>query len=64
MMYEFEGMVKFGKGWQPFRKVVEGKSEGHAVHKLYSLFGSLNGLKRSAVKIEKIVEVKEDAKHG
>ncbi len=56
--YEFVGEVSFRGHREKFSKVVEGKSESHALHKLYSLFGSHNRVKRSAVKV---VEVKE---HG
>lgn len=57
MRFVFEGKVNMGKEWRKFRKEVEGKSKGHALQKLYGLFGSLNGLKRSQVKVENIKEV-------
>jgi len=54
--YVIKGEAAFRKGRFPFVKVVEGKSLNHALHKLLSLFGSLNGLKRSAVKVKEVEE--------
>ena len=56
MMFEVSGYLKALK--RPFKKVVEAKGKEHAKHKVLSLFGSNNGIKRSQIVIEKIEEVK------
>jgi len=54
MMFSAEGTIRVGKEERKFRKSVEAKSEKDAENKIYALFGSQSGLKRSAVKIGKI----------
>ncbi len=49
-------IIKGVAGGKPFTKEVEAKSENHAIHKVYSLFGSHNGLKRTQITIEEVRE--------
>ena len=51
------GTIKAGGGSQPFEKVLEAMSEKLAREHTYALFGSNAGLKRSAIKIEKVEKV-------
>ena len=53
--FKVEGYLK--KLDRPFTKVVEAKSIKHAIEKVYCLFGSHNGLKRSFIKINKVNEI-------
>ncbi len=53
-MWSVFGKIKLGKGERKFSKQVEAKSERDAREKAYSLFGSLNGVKRSCVSIERV----------
>ena len=59
MMFQAEGKIKMGEEERSFRKKVEAKSEKDAVNKIYSLFGSVSGVKRNNIKIEKIEKVGE-----
>ena len=45
------GTIGSGKTGRPFEKLVEVASEKMAREKVYSLFGSNGGIKRSAIKI-------------
>lgn len=54
MMFSAEGKIKMGQEERPFKKTVEAKSEKDAENKIYALFGSQSGIKRSAIKIDKI----------
>ena len=56
MKFIVKGEVVFGKNKLPFTKEVEAKSKNMAVHKVYSLFGSNNGLKRERVIIKEVSE--------
>ena len=58
MKYSVSGKMKLGPEERKFAKKVEAKSENDAKEKLYSLLGSVNGLQRSMIKIEKVEEVK------
>lgn len=48
------GKIVLGKSERTFKKSVEAPSESAAKHKAYSLFGSVNGVKRNKIKIEKV----------
>lgn len=54
MEFTFKGIAKFGKEKMAFTKKVVAKSKKHALDKLYALFGSLNGIKRSLIKVESV----------
>jgi len=54
MMWSVYGKLKLGKSERKFTKQVEAESENHAKEKTYSLFGSMNGVRRSSVRIERI----------
>ncbi len=58
MKFIIKGSIVFGKGRRSFKKEVEASSENLAVHKVYSLFGSLNGVPRSKISIESVEVVK------
>ncbi len=49
-------------GERPFKKEIEAKSEEHAKDKVYALFGSHNGLKRTKIKIKEVKKLGEE--HG
>ncbi len=54
--FEVSGFIK--KLNRPFKKVVEAGSENFAVHKVLSLFGANNGVKRSQIVVESVKEMK------
>ena len=54
MMWSVFGKIRLGKSERKFSKQVEAKSERDAREKAYSLFGSMNGVKRSGLVIERI----------
>ena len=54
MMWNVSGKLKLGKGERKFTKTVEAESENDARQKTYSLFGSMNGVKRACVQIERV----------
>lgn len=54
--YTFEGMIKFKSNKFPFKKVVLGESEKHALDKLYALFGAKNKVKRTLIEIKSVKE--------
>lgn len=51
MKFKIKGKVLFEK-WQNFEMEVNGNSENHAKHKIYSCLGGSNSLKRNKIKIE------------
>jgi ribosomal protein L20A (L18A) len=53
MEFIVKGRIRFGDGEEKkFEKKVDAKSEKDARERVYSLFGSLNGIKRGRIKIE------------
>lgn len=58
MKFIIKGLVVFGNRKRPFKKEIEASSENLAIHKVYSLFGSLNGVKRSKIDIKSIEVIK------
>jgi len=51
-----EFIIKGVAAGKPFTKKVEAKSKNHAIHKVYSLFGSHNGLTRKQIEITEVIE--------
>ena len=58
MKFIIKGSITFGKEKRSFKKEIEASSQNLAVHKLYSLFGSLNGVPRSKISIESVEVIK------
>ena len=58
MKYSVTGKMKLGSEERKFEKKVDAKTENDAKEKIFSLLGSMNGLQRSMITIEKIEEVK------
>lgn len=58
MMKNFvvKGKFKAGLTWEKFTKRIESQNEKNAQDKVYSIFGSKHGIKRSQVEIESIAE--------
>lgn len=56
MEYKVSGKISLGRETRTFTKVVEAPSENAAKEKVYGLFGSVNGVPRGKVKIEKVEE--------
>ncbi|MBI2079939.1 50S ribosomal protein L18a [Candidatus Micrarchaeota archaeon] len=54
--FSISGSINIGS-IRPFTKEVDAATENAAKSKLYALFGSNNGIKRSKVKIEKIEQL-------
>lgn len=54
MEFKVSGKITLGSQERSFTKVIEAESENKAKHLTYALFGSVNGVKRSKVKIEKV----------
>lgn len=57
-MFNVSGKITLGKVERVFSKQVEAESESMAKHKTYALFGSVSGLKRNMVKIDKVEKAK------
>ncbi len=55
--FSINGKITLGKEVRTFSKELEAESEGDAKHKTYALFGSVNGVKRNKIKIEKVAKV-------
>jgi large subunit ribosomal protein LX len=51
-----KGKFKAGTNWENFTKNVESQNEKNATDKVYSVFGSKHGVKRSQIQIESIAE--------
>ena len=51
-----KGKFKAGSNWENFTKKVESQNEKNAIDKVYSVFGSKHGIKRSQIQIESIAE--------
>lgn len=51
--------MQLGSEKRKFSRTVEAKSENDARDKIYAIFGSLNGVQRSMISIEKVEGVKE-----
>ena len=51
-----KGKFKAGNTWENFTKKVESQNEKNATDKVYSIFGSRHGIKRSQIQIESIAE--------
>ena len=54
MMLNVIGNIKLGKAQRKFSKSVEAATENAAKDKVCALFGSVNGVRRSNVKIETV----------
>ncbi|WP_406600981.1 50S ribosomal protein L18Ae [Methanolobus mangrovi] len=54
--FQVKGTFKAGVGWEKFTKIIESQNEKNALDKVYSLFGSKHGLKRSLIKIDSVNE--------
>lgn len=50
------GKFKAGNTWEKFTKKIESQNEKNATDKVYSIFGSKHGIKRSQIQIENITE--------
>ena len=54
--YIVKGKFKAGNSWEKFTKKIESQNEKNAMDKVYSVFGSKHGIKRSQIQIESIAE--------
>ena len=54
MEFTVNGTIMLGTEQRTFSKKVEAASENAAKQKVYALFGSVNGVKRNRIKIEKV----------
>jgi ribosomal protein L20A (L18A) len=52
--FNVSGKITLGREERPFSKKVEAESGNAARHKAYALFGSVNGLRRNKIKIDKV----------
>ncbi len=59
MKFSVMGNIKLGAEKRNFVKTVEAKSENDAKEKIFSMFGSMNGIQRSMIAIEKVEQAKE-----
>ncbi len=51
-----KGKFKAGNTWENFTKKIESQNEKNATDKVYSVFGSRHGIKRSQILIESVAE--------
>ncbi len=51
-----KGKFKAGNTWENFTKKTESQNEKNARDKVYSVFGSRHGIKRSQILIESVAE--------
>ncbi len=56
-VFNVSGKIMLGREERTFSKQVEAESENAAKHKAFALFGSVNGVKRNKIKIEKVEKV-------
>ena len=54
MEYKVSGRISLGREERTFTKTVEAPSENAAKQKTYAIFGSVNGVKRNKIRIEKV----------
>jgi len=54
MEYKVSGKITLGRQERSFTKTVEAPSENAARHRTYAVFGSVNGVTRGRIKIEKV----------
>jgi ribosomal protein L20A (L18A) len=54
MEYKVSGKITLGREERTFTKTVEAPSENAAKHRTYAIFGSVNGVKRNRIRIEKV----------
>ncbi len=52
--FTVSGKITLGREERAFAKKVEAPSENAAKEKTYALFGSVNGVKRNKVRIDKV----------
>ncbi|MEM2949413.1 MAG: 50S ribosomal protein L18Ae [Candidatus Bilamarchaeaceae archaeon] len=57
MIFQIEGKIQLGSAERAFKKTVKAKTENEARKKVIALFGSLNGVKRTAVRIDKLERI-------
>jgi large subunit ribosomal protein LX len=57
MEFTVNGTITLGKEQRSFSKTVDAPSENAARERIYAHFGSVNGVKRVMVKIEKVEKV-------
>lgn len=55
MEYKINGTFKLGREIRNYDKTVKANSEAHAKDMLYAIIGHQNGLRRSQIKIDKII---------
>jgi ribosomal protein L20A (L18A) len=55
--YNVSGKITLGSEERAFTKEVEAETENAARHRAYALFGSVNGVKRNKIKIDKVEKV-------
>ncbi|MBD3210602.1 50S ribosomal protein L18a [Candidatus Micrarchaeota archaeon] len=60
MEFAVSGTITLGKESRAFSKTVEAPTEDFAKEKVFTLFGSMNGVKRNRIKIEKVVKSRAD----
>ncbi len=58
--YRIEGKFLMKDVWQPFRKEIIGENEEDAKERILSIIGSRHKVKRRMIKIDNIVELKEE----
>ena len=54
--FVIKGKFKAGTNWEIFTKNVESQNEKNATDKVFSVFGSKHGIKRSQIQIESIAD--------
>lgn len=54
MEFTVNGTIVLGSEQRSFSKSVDAASEKAARDKVYALFGSVNGVKRNSIRIEKV----------
>ena len=59
-IYRIKGSFVMGSETQVFTKEFRAVKEEDLYEKLYSIFGSKHGIKRSQIKIDSIEEISED----
>jgi ribosomal protein L20A (L18A) len=57
--FEIHGKFRRNRKWQDFVKVLNGVKEADIIENIYSTIGSQHHVKRFAIKIEKVEELKK-----
>ena len=60
MNYQIKGIFKKGYIWEKFNVKVSSQNEKNAIEKLYSTIGSKHHLERKFIKINSVLQIRDE----